>query len=349
MRMLDSISIRTTMLVLVLLSTASSAAAQAPRSGAAPAGFHLLEATIEDIHGAFQSKRITCRELVNLYIKRIEAYDKEGPHLSAVQTVNSRALQEAERLDAAYASSGRVGSLHCVPVLLKDQVETSDIPTTYGSLIFKDFIPRRDATITTKLKKAGAIIIAKTTMGEFAAGYLGSEFGIVRNPYDPARSPSGSSSGTGSGIAANFGAVGIGEDTGGSVRGPAAHNNLVGLRPTLQLVGRAGMFPVTPTRDTLGPITRTVRDAAIVMDVIVGYDPKDPITAWSYGQVPATYTSFLQPNGLRGLRIGVIRVPMDNSTDPGKPDYKEIQAAISKAVADMKGRGAEIVDPLVIP
>src|SRR2546428_968082 len=186
--------------------------AQVPRPAAA-AGFHLLEATSDDIHAALKSKQITCRELVNLYIKRIEAYDKEGPELNAVQTINPRALQDAERLDAAYASSGPVGSLHCIPILLKDQVETSDMPTTYGSVIFKDFVPRRDATITTKMKKAGAIIIGKTTMGEFAAGYLGSAFGIVRNPYDPGRSPSGSSSGTGAGITANFATVGIGEET----------------------------------------------------------------------------------------------------------------------------------------
>jgi len=133
------------------------------------------------------------------------------------------------------------------------------------------------------------------------------------------------------------------------VRGPAAHNNLVGLRPTLQLVSRAGMFPATPTRDTLGPITRTVRDAAIVLDAIAGYDPKDPITAWSYGHVPATYTSFLVPDGLKGLRIGVIRVPTDNSTDTTKPDYIETQAAISKAVADLRKRGADVIDPMVIP
>ena len=176
--MRDSILIAT--VVVLLFST--SAGAQAPRAAATAAGFHLLETTIEDIHAAFQSKRITCRELVNLYIKRIEAYDKEGPRLNAVQTLNPRAIQEAERLDAAYASSGRVGSLHCIPVLLKDQVETSDMPTTYGSVIFKDFVPRRNATIATKMKKAGAIIIGKTTMGEFAAGYLGSAFGIARNP-----------------------------------------------------------------------------------------------------------------------------------------------------------------------
>src|SRR5207253_3792211 len=253
-----------------------------PRPAAA-AGFHLLEATIDDIHAALQSKRITCRELVNLYIKRIEAYDKEGPRLNAVQTINSRALEEAERLDAAYASSGKVGSLHCIPVLLKDQVETSDMPTTYGSVIFKDFVSRRDATIATRMKKAGAIIIGKTTMGEFAAGYLGSAFGIARNPYDPGRSPSGSSSGTGAGIAANFATVGIGEDTGGSVRGPAAFGSLVGLRPTLPLVSRHGMMPFRPSYDTVGPIARTARDAAFVMDVIAGYDPRDPITAYAVG------------------------------------------------------------------
>src|SRR5262252_3480854 len=349
MRMLDSFSIKTTMLVLVLLSTASSAAAQAPPSGATPAGFHLLEATIEDIHGAFQSKRITCRELVNLYIKRIEAYDKEGPHLNAVQTMNSRALQEAERLDAAYASSGRVGSLHCVPVLLKDQVETSDMPTTYGSEIFKDFVPRRDATITMKLKKAGAIIIAKTTMGEFAAGYLGSGFGIVRNPYDPARSPSGSSSGTGSGIAANFAAVGIGEDTGGSVRGPAAFNSLVGLRPTVPLVSRFGMMPATPSQDTLGPIARTVKDAALLLDVIAGYDPNDPVTAYSAGQVPPTYTAFLNKDGLQGTRLGVIREPFDPKTDTASDEYKKVKAVMDNAIADLKRLGAEVVDPIAIP
>src|SRR5215510_11351781 len=328
MRMVDSFSIRTTVLALVLLSNAGSVAAQSPPAGTARAGFHLLEATIDDIQGAFQSKRITCRELVNLYIKRIEAYDKEGPHLNAVQTLNSRALQEAERLDAAYAASGRVGSLHCVPVLLKDQVETSDMPTTYGSEIFKDFVPRRDATITTKLKKAGAIIIAKTTMGEFAAGYLGSGFGIVRNPYDPARSPSGSSSGTGSGIAANFAAVGIAEDTGGSIRGPAAHANEVGLRPTVPLVSRFGMMPATPTQDTLGPIARTVRDTALMLDVIAGYDPNDPVTAYADGHVPTTSTEFLKRDGLKGARLGVLRVPLDPKVDLQSNDYQKVRAVI---------------------
>ena len=338
-----------TLFVVFLLREHGGTMAQAPRPASPVAGFHLLETTIDDIHAALQSKRITCRELVNLYLKRIETYDKEGPRLNAVQTINARALQEAEHLDAAYASSGPVGPLHCIPVLLKDQVETSDMPTTYGSVIFKDFIPRRDATVTTKMKKAGAVILAKTTMGEFAAGYLGSAFGIVRNPYSPDRSPSGSSSGTGAGISANFAIVGIGEDTGGSVRGPAAFNSLVGLRPTVPLVSRFGMMPATPSQDTLGPIARTVKDAALLLDVIAGYDPNDPVTVYSAGQVPPTYTAFLDKDGLRGARLGIIREPIDPKTDTASNDYKKVKAVIDKAISDIRNLGAEVIDPVTIP
>ena len=347
-RLRGCISIASTVIVVVLLRDPGGGMAQAPRAPLA-GGFHVLETTIDDIHAALQSKRMTCRELVNLYIKRIEAFDKEGPQLNAVQTINSRALQEAERLDAAYARSGPVGPLHCIPVLLKDQVETSDMPTTYGSVIFKDFLPQRDATITTRMKKAGAVILAKTTMGEFAAGYLGSAFGIVRNPYGPTRSPSGSSGGTGAGIAANFATVGIGEDTGGSVRGPAAFNNLVGLRPTVPLVSRFGMMPATPSQDTLGPIARTVKDAALLLDVIAGYDPNDPVTAYAAGQVPPTYTAFLNKDGLRGVRLGVIREPMDSKTDTASDDYKKVKAVIDKALSDIRNLGAEVIDPVTIP
>jgi Asp-tRNA(Asn)/Glu-tRNA(Gln) amidotransferase A subunit family amidase len=311
--------------------------------------FHLIEATIDGIHAELTAGRLSCVALVQAYIDRIKAYDQSGPALNAIQNINPNALKEAADLDAKLKASGTlVGPLHCIPVLVKDQLDTNFMPTTYGSALFKTFVPEHNATVVERLKAAGAIILAKTNMGEFAFAYSGSAFGDCHNAYDPRRSPSGSSCGTGAGVAANFGTVGIGEDTGGSVRGPAAHNNLVGLRPTLQLVSRAGMFPITPSRDTLGPITRTVRDAAIVLDVIAGYDPKDPITAWSYGQKPATYTSFLVPDGLKGLRVGIIRVPTDSSTDPGKPDYKETQAAITKAVADMRSRGAQVIDPIEI-
>jgi amidase len=317
-------------------------------SSAQPAPFRLVEATIGDVRTALASKQTTCRALVGQYIKRIEAYDKSGPMLNAVQTINRRALEDADRLDAVFAASGPVGPLHCIPMLVKDQVETSDMPTTYGSAVFKDFIPLRDATIVTRLKKAGAVIVAKTTMGEYASGYLGSAFGVVRNAYDPARSASGSSGGTGSGIAANFATVGIGEDTGGSVRGPAAVNNLVGLRPTLPLVSRFGMMPARPTTDTLGPIARSVTDAAIVLDVIAGYDANDPVTAYAVGQVPGTYTQFLAADGLRGARIGVIREPLDPRADPASADYKQVRAVVDRALADLQRLGA-VVDPVTIP
>jgi Asp-tRNA(Asn)/Glu-tRNA(Gln) amidotransferase A subunit family amidase len=241
------------------------------------------------------------------------------------------------------------GRLHCVPVIVKDNVTTNFMPTTYGSALFKTFVPQKNATVIDRLQAAGAIILAKTNMGEFSQGYSGSAFGDCHNAYDPRRSPSGSSCGVGVGIAANFAAVGIGEDSNGSVRGPASHGSLVGFRPTLQLVSRAGIIPFDSTRDTLGPITRSVRDAAILLDVIAGYDPADPITAWSYGRTPESYTAALTPNGLAGMRFGVIRTPLNNATDTSKADYKDVQAAVSKAAADLSARGAQVIDPLPIP
>ena len=323
--------------------------AQAPGQAAGQASFHLLETTIDNVHAALRSGQITCRQLVELYLKRIEAYDQAGPRLNAVQTVNPRAFEEAERLDREYSASGPTGPLHCIPVLVKDQVETSDMPTTYGSAVFKEFVPRRDATIVTRLKRAGAIILGKTNMGEYAAGYTGSAYGVVRNAYDPTRNPSGSSGGTGSGITANYATVGIGEDTGGSIRGPSAVAGLVGLRPTVPLVSRHGMMPARPSSDTLGPMARTVRDAALVLDVIAGYDPNDPMTAYAVGEVPPTYTAFLDRDGLRGARIGVIREPMDPSTDPASEDYKKVKAVMDKAIGDLQKLGATVVDPLTIP
>jgi Asp-tRNA(Asn)/Glu-tRNA(Gln) amidotransferase A subunit family amidase len=196
----------------------------------------------------------------------------------------------------------------------------------------------------TRLKNAGAVILAKTTMGEFAAGYLGSAFGIVRNAYDQTRIASGSSGGTGTGIAANFATAGIGEDTGGSVRGPAAANNLVGLRPTTQLVSRHGMMPARPSGDTLGPITRSVKDAAIVLDVLVGYDANDPITAEAVGRGPMTYTQSLDATALRGARIGVIRQPLDPKANPTSSEFLQVRAVIDRALADLRRLGAEVVD-----
>lgn len=329
--------------------------------------FDVMEATIAGTHAALQSGRTTCRAIVQQYLARIATYDQVGPTLNAIQHVNARALVEADSLDAMQRAGQPLGRLHCVPVLLKDQVETRDMPTTYGSALFKNFIPQRDATIVQRLEAAGAIILAKTTMGEFASRYVGSAAGIIRNAYDPTRNPSGSSGGSASGVAANFGLVGIGEDTGGSIRGPAAVSNLVGLRPTLPLVSRHGMMPANPTQDTMGPMTRCVADAALLLDVIAGYDPKDPITAESVGQVPASYAAGLRPDALRGVRVGVLRTrsnpptARDTSATPAAAaaadsaarhlaeEYAKVGGVIEQAVRDLRALGAEVVDSFVVP
>lgn len=343
----------------------------APTLGAQQAD--LLELTIPEARAAMESGRLTCRQLVQGYLDRISAYDSAGPGLNAIQTVNPRALLEADSLDAVRRARGALGPLHCVPVLLKDQVETRDMPTTYGSALFKDFVPRRDATIVRRLEAAGAIILAKTTMGEFASRYLSSAAGIIRNAYDPTRNPSGSSGGTGSGVAANFGLVGIGEDTSGSIRGPAAVSSLVGLRPTVPLVSRFGMLPANPTQDTMGPMTRTVADAARVLDVIAGYDPNDPITAASVGNIPTSYAAGLAPTALRGARIGVLRMRRDSSVTPRpvaggdtiaarrdaearaaearltEAEFAKVRPLFARAIADLRAQGAVVIDSVAMP
>ena len=310
--------------------------------------FELMETTIAGVHAAFASGKLTCRTLVQSYLDRIAAYDKKGPALNAIQFVNPRALEQADSLDLVWKSKAPRGSLHCIPVLLKDQVETSTMPTTYGSVLFKDFIPKRDATIVKRLTGAGAIILAKTTMGEFAARFVGSGFGVVRNAYDPTRNPSGSSGGSASGVAANFGLVGIGEDTGGSIRGPAAVSSLVGLRPTTPLVSRYGMMPANPTQDTMGPMARCVTDAARVLDVIAGYDPNDPITAETVGHIPASYVAGLKPDALKGIRVGVLRARRDSATLARAPEeYAKVRVVFDQAIADLKKLGVEVVDSVV--
>lgn len=320
-----------------------------PRGAAFAQNFELEEATIAEVHAAFRSGQLTCVELVQGYLDRIEAYDQQGPRLNTIANLNPAALDEAARLDQALATSGLSGPLHCIPVLLKDQVETRDLPTTYGSALFADFVSSRDATIVTRMKDAGALIIAKTNMGEFASRYVGSGFGFIRNPYDPRRNPSGSSGGTGAGVAANLGMIGIGEDTGGSIRGPSAVHSLVGLRPTLPLVSRHGMMPANPTTDTMGPMTRTVMDAAILLGAIAGYDPNDPVTARSFGQVPDSYSDGLSEDGLDGARIGIIRDPMDQALDTDSEGYRQARGIVDAAVEQLRALGAEVLDNVVIP
>lgn len=330
-------------------------------------GFDVVETTIPAVHAAMDAKKLTCRQLVQAYLDRIAAYDKTGElPLNSIQTVNPRALIEADSLDAAIRAKQPRGKLHCVPILLKDQVETRDMPTSYGSSLFKDFVPKRDATVVQRLHGAGAIILAKTTMGEFAAWHVSSAIGIIRNAYDPTRHPSGSSSGSGTSVAANFGLAGIGEDTGGSTRGPAAVNGLVGLRPTLPLVSRFGMMPANPTQDTMGPMTRTVADAARVLDVIAGYDPNDPVTAYSVGQMPATYTAALKPDALRGVRVGILRTRSDSArraalTDTSRNaaarrdtlardsvEFAKVAPVFAAAVTRLRELGATVVESLYV-
>ena len=306
-----------------------------------PKVFVLEEATIADIHQAMKQGILTCRSLTEMYLKRIEQFDQKGPALNAVILVNPRALEIADEMDAALKTKGLIGPLHGIPLLLKDNVDTGDMDTTGGSLSLKGFRPDDDAFITRNLKEAGALILAKVNLHEFAVWgeSVSSILGQTLNPYDLTRTPGGSSGGTGAGLAANYGVVGIGTDTINSIRSPASACGLVGIRPTIGLVSRDGIIPYSFTQDTAGPLARTVADAVAVLDAIAGYDPSDAATAWSVGQVPETYTVNLNPQGLKGKRIGVLR-----SFFGGGPDHQEVNAAMEKCIAAMRGQGAEIVE-----
>jgi Asp-tRNA(Asn)/Glu-tRNA(Gln) amidotransferase A subunit family amidase len=303
--------------------------------------FVLEEATVDSIHAAFANNTLTCITLVKAYLARIEAYDKKGPALRSIITVNPEALSVAAKMDKQYKDSkGRVGSLHCIPVLLKDNYNTSDMPTTAGSVAMKDSAPTSDAYSVDKMRKAGAIILAKANLQEFAHGGLShsSLGGQVLNPYDLTRTPGGSSGGTGAAIAANFGVLGTGTDNSQSIRSPASANSLVGIRPTRGLVSRAGVMPNSLTQDAIGPITRTVKDAAKLLDVMAGYDPNDPITAFGVGKPPASYAARLNANALKGARIGV----MTNMY--GKEErHAEVNKVMEQVIQTMEAKGATVV------
>jgi amidase len=313
--------------------------------------FHLQEATIEEVHRAIADGELTARQLVQLYLDRIDAYDRQGPRINSVITVNPRALEEADRLDAAFRESGLVGPLHGIPVLLKDQMDARGMPTTLGSILFRDYRPDRDAFVTEKLEAAGAIILGKVTLGELAGGDAhGSLFGSTRNPYDPSRTPGGSSGGSGASVAANFAMAAVGQENFASIRRPAAWNSLVGMRPTIGLVSGGGVYSGWPmTNGTLGPLARTVADVARMLDAMVGYDPEDPLTAWGIGHAPASFASLLDRNGLMGARIGVLRESMGRGAEPGTEDFEKVTAVFDRAIGELKAAGAVVVDPIVIP
>ncbi len=313
--------------------------------------FHLLEASVDDIHNAYKSGKLTAHQLVQLYLDRISAYDKKGPSLNAIITINPKALEDADRLDAAFKTSGLTGPLHGIPLIVKDQFDVKGMPTTLGSLLFKDYYPDRDAFVTEKLRKAGAIILAKGTLGELGGGDThGSLFGSTRNPYDLERTAGGSSGGPGVSVSSNFSTMAVGQEGFASIRRPSTWNGIVGMRPTAGLVSRSGVYDGWPfVMGSLGPMARNVTDLARLLDVMVGYDPEDPVTARGVGHIPESYRQFLDRNGLKGARLGILRESIGFQSDPKSPDFAKVTAVFDKALTELRSAGATLVDPIVIP
>lgn len=323
----------------------------AQSSHAKAASFQIMETTIDDIHAAFKAGKLTAHQLVQGYLDRINAYDKQGPRINSVITLNPKALEEADKLDAQLKNSGLVGPLHGIPVLVKDEIDTAGMPTTLGSVVFKDYRPPLDAFVVARLKQAGAIVLGKTTLSEFAAGdTYGSLFGVTRNPYDLERTVGGSSGGSGAATAANFATIAVGEETAASLRRPGTWNGIVAMRPTSGLVSRTGMYDGYPSEPaTMGPMARNVRDLAELLDAMVGYDPEDPQTALGVGHVPESYTKSLDKNSLKGARIGILRESIGAASEPESEDFKKVDAVFEKNIAELRAAGAILTDAIVIP
>ena len=268
----------------------------------------LTDATVGQLQAAMNAGTLTSEKLTALFLARIDAYEKSGPKLRALITLNPQALVEARALDLERKARGPRGPLHGIPILLKDNIDTVDLPTTGGFYALRDSYPPQDAEQTRRLRAAGCVIIAKANLSEFASGAaLSTLGGQILNPHVLDRSPSGSSGGTGAGIAAGFAAFGLGTDTGGSIRGPASANGIAGLKPTLGLNGRGGIIPLSLALDTVGPMARHVADLAAALNVMAGPDPRDPATAAAAGHATADYTAGLKPDALRGARLGLLR------------------------------------------
>src|SRR5262245_37806962 len=276
----------------------------------------LDSATIADINAAFKAGTLTAEGLVQLCLARIRSYDREGPSVHPVMTLNPKAIEIARELDAERRAKGPRSALHGIPVVLKDNYNTADLPTTGGSVLLEGSIPPSDAFVVKRLRDAGAIILAKVNMSEFAsAGAYSSLGGQSRNPHDLARSPAGSSGGTGVAIAAGYAPLGMGTDTGGSIRGPSTANGIVGLKPTHGLLSRSGIIPLALSFDTGGPMARNVYDVAAALGVLTGIDPEDAATKKSEGRFDTDYTKFLKPGALSGARLGVARDFMGQDQD----------------------------------
>jgi Asp-tRNA(Asn)/Glu-tRNA(Gln) amidotransferase A subunit family amidase len=315
-----------------------------PASPAAAQRFEPVESTIARIHEAMRAGSLSARELVTLHLERIEAYDRRGPSINSLTTIHPRALEIADSLDAIFSATGRfTGPLHGIPVIVKENYDTYDLPTTAGARALRSSIPPDDAFMVRRLREAGAIVIAKSNMAEWAFSPLetiGSALpGYTFNPYALNRVPAGSSGGTAAAVAASLGVVGLGTDTGNSIRGPASHTALVGIRPTIGLTSRDGIIPLYLERDVGGPLTRTVEDAARVLDVVAGVDPADPATADAAGRIPDTYTAALDPAALRGARLGVVR---NLANRPGAEP--EMVQRFDEAIVELRRLGATVID-----
>lgn len=306
----------------------------------------VIELTIAGFHSELEGGTMTCRGLVEAYLRRIEEYDQPNG-INAFVVLNPDALNRADELDAEIRRTGRLRPLHGVPVVVKDNYDTHDLQTAAGSLAMKGSLPPDDAYQVFKLREAGAVVLGKTNMAEWAFSpfqTVSSIAGTTRNPYDLERVPAGSSGGTAAAVAANLGLVGLGTDTGNSIRGPSSHCCLVGIRSTMGLTSRDGIVPLYLRNDVGGPMCRTVEDAARVLDVIAGHDPADPITRLGVGKTPGSYTEYLDADGLKGKRIGVFRYYTDQpTTDP------EVLKVFEKAIDDLDSGGAEVVDPVMVP
>lgn len=296
--------------------------------------FDLTSASIADINAAFDAGALTSEKLTQLFLARIDAYDKRGPKLNAVLWLNPRAVDEARALDAERKNKGPRGPLHGIPVLLKDNIDTVGLPTSAGFYALRDSMPTQDSEQTRRLRAAGCVILGKTNMSEFASGPAISTLGgQIRNPHVLDRTPSGSSGGSGAGIAAGFAVFALGTDTGGSIRGPSAVNGIVGLKPTFGLAGRGGIVPLALSLDTVGPMARHVADLAAALNVMVGPDSRDPAVVT---RERVDYVAALKPNALKGVRLGLLRDYM--KLDPAS------DAVIETAVAVLRNQGADVVD-----
>jgi amidase len=305
--------------------------------------------TIAQMQRAMESRKLSAVSLTRKYLARIEEIDAEGPALNAVIELNPDALAIARALDQERNGKGPRGPLHGVPILIKDNLDTHDrMSTTAGSLALAGSIPLQDSFMARKLREAGAVILGKTNLSEWAnfrssrstSGWSG-RGGLTRNPYALDRNPSGSSSGSAVSVAANLCAAAIGTETDGSILSPSSVNGIVGIKPTVGLLSRAGIIPIAESQDTAGPMARTVTDAAILLGALAGHDPGDPATAESAGQRRSDYTQFLEPAGLRGARLGVARKFFGR--------HEEVDKLVERAIAEMKDLGAEIIDPADLP